>query len=98
MRLWVVLRSLGVAAALFGGSVVSGGIGTLLPTTPAFAQSASNIVVQGNRRVDADTIRSYFRPSPGQRLDAVRIDEAYKALLATGLFEDVRISQSGGRI
>lgn len=98
MRLRVVLRTLGVAAALLGGSVVSGSIGTPLVTTPAFAQSASSIIVQGNRRVDAETIRSYFRTGPGQRLDAVRIDEAYKALLATGLFEDVRISQSGGRI
>src|SRR5580704_5067502 len=32
------------------------------------------------------------------RLEAQNIDDAYKALYATGLFQDVHISQSGGRI
>ncbi|BAR99872.1 outer membrane protein assembly factor YaeT precursor [Blastochloris viridis] len=64
-------------------------------STPALAQSASAIVVQGNRRVDADTIRGYFR---GNRLDAATIDEGVKSLFATGLFEDVRVSQQGGRL
>ena len=69
----------------------------MLGTGVAFGQSSS-IVVQGNRRVDAETIRGYFRVKPGERLDAIRIDEGYKALVATGLFEDVRISQAGGRV
>ena len=34
--------------------------------------TVGSIVVQGNRRVEADTIRSYFRPGPGGRLDAVQ--------------------------
>lgn len=93
-----LLRGAGLAAALFGMAVGGGGFGALVAGTSAFAQSESSIVVQGNRRVEASTIRSYFRTGPGERLDAVKIDEAYKALLATGLFEDVRISQQGGRI
>ena len=64
----------------------------------AFAQSASQIVVEGNRRVEADTIRTYFRPGPGERLDAAKIDSALKTLYGTGLFQDVRINQSGGRL
>ncbi|HEX5778242.1 MAG TPA: POTRA domain-containing protein, partial [Xanthobacteraceae bacterium] len=59
---------------------------------------AQQIEVRGNQRVEADTIRSYFRARPGERIDAVKIDEALKALYATGLYEDVRIDQSGGRI
>ncbi len=99
MRRWGgVFRGLGVAAALFGGSLVGVGLGGLLSAGPALAQSASTIIVEGNRRVEADTIRSYFRTRPGERLDAVKIDEGWKALLATGLFEDVRIGQSGGRL
>ncbi|MGZ9104918.1 MAG: outer membrane protein assembly factor BamA, partial [Rhodoplanes sp.] len=54
--------------------------------------------MEGNRRVEADTIRSYFRLAPGERLDAAKIDSALKALYATGLFQDVRITPSGGRI
>ena len=65
---------------------------------PALAQPTSSIIVEGNRRVEAETIRSYFRTRPGERLDAVKIDEGWKALLATGLFEDVRVGQSGGRL
>ena len=99
MRLWFrALSSVCVAAAVFGGSVGASGIAALTFSAPAGAQSAGFIVVQGNRRVDAATVRSYFRLGPGERLDAVKIDEAYKALIATGLFEDVRISQSGGRV
>ena len=66
----------------------------------AYAQTAtvSSIVVQGNQRVEADTIRSYFRPGPGGRLDAFQIDEGVKALYATGLFQDVRPTIQGGRL
>jgi outer membrane protein insertion porin family len=73
------------------GMLVSG-------TGLARAQSAAQIVVEGNRRVEAETIRSYFRLSPGERLDAAKIDSVLKALYATGLFQDVRITPAGGRI
>jgi outer membrane protein insertion porin family len=91
-------RGVSIAAALYGGAISALSVGTLILPAPAFAQSTSSIVVEGNRRVDANTIRNYFRTSGGERLDAVKIDEAWKALLATGLFEDVQIRQSGGRI
>src|SRR5689334_4270820 len=64
----------------------------------AYSQTVDSIIVQGNRRVEAATIRSYFRAGPGGRLDAQNVDDGYKALYATGLFQDVRISQSGGRL
>jgi outer membrane protein insertion porin family len=56
------------------------------------------MVVEGNRRVEAATIRSYFKPGPGGQLGPGEIDEGIKALYATGLFSDVRISRSGGRL
>src|SRR3979411_82937 len=61
------------------------------------SQAVSSIVVEGNRRVEASTVRSYFKVGPSGRLDAEAIDDAYKALYGTGLFQDVHISQSGGR-
>ncbi len=64
----------------------------------AYAQGASSIVVEGNRRVEASTIRSYFKTGPRGSIDAAQIDEAYKALYGTGLFQDVRITRPGGRI
>jgi outer membrane protein insertion porin family len=66
--------------------------------SPAAAQAASSIVVEGNRRVEADTIRSYFKTGPNGALDAGRIDDGLKALIETGLFQDVKISRPGGRV
>jgi len=71
---------------------------------PAVAQqaesgpAATSLVVEGNRRVEADTIRSYFKVAPGERIDAAKIDSALKALYASGLFQDIRISQQGARL
>src|SRR5262245_25776916 len=66
----------------------------------SYAQTptVTSIAVQGNQRVEADTIRSYFKPGPGGRLDAFQIDEGVKALYATGLFQDVRPAIQGGRL
>src|ERR1700674_745262 len=67
-------------------------------SSPAVAQSVSSIQVEGNRRVEVETIRSYFRPDPGGHLDQAQIDDGLKALIETGLFQDVKITQTGGRL
>jgi outer membrane protein insertion porin family len=55
--------------------------------------------VQGNRRVDADTVRSYFlQAAPDGRFDAAALDAALKALVATGLFDKVTIDRAGERV
>jgi outer membrane protein insertion porin family len=59
------------------------------------AQAASPQVVVERR---AETIRSYFKVGPGERLDAAKIDSALTALYSSGLFQDIRISQSGRRL
>jgi outer membrane protein insertion porin family len=66
--------------------------------SPAYAQSVASIEVEGNRRVEADTIRSYFKPGPDGRLDQGRINDGLRALYDTGLFQDVKIGQRGGRM
>src|SRR5258706_13455305 len=73
-------------------------LAALLVTSPAAAQTVSSIQVEGNRRVEVETIRSYFKPGPGGRLDQGSIDDGLKALIETGLFQDVRINQAGGRL
>jgi outer membrane protein insertion porin family len=69
-----------------------------LVASPAAAQTADSIEVQGNRRVEASTIRSYFKSGPTGRLDQGHIDDGLKGLIETGLFQDVKINQAGGRI
>jgi outer membrane protein insertion porin family len=86
-------------AGLLLGVVLFGVASFVVASAPALAQSAgAQIVVEGNRRVEAETIRSYFKVAPGEHLDAAKIDSALKALYSSGLFQDIRISQSGGRL
>ncbi|MEE7478272.1 outer membrane protein assembly factor BamA [Methylobacterium hispanicum] len=56
------------------------------------AAQAQQIVVQGNRRVDADTIRSYVTGTASGSAE-----EARRNLLASGMFQDVKVAQGGGR-
>src|SRR5215470_11475727 len=92
-----IIRGLGIACLALAG-VVLGAAPAIVPTGAAYAQAVNSIVVEGNRRVEANTIRSYFKPGPDGRVGAFQIDEGYKSLMATGLFEDVRIQNAGGRI
>ena len=71
-------------------SAVFGAAAVLAMSLPAFAQAVS---VQGNRRVDAETIRSYF-PST----DQAGVNEGVKSLYATGLFSDVKVSRQGNSV
>jgi len=51
----------------------------------------AEITVEGNQRIEPETIRSYMQLSPGDPFAADRIDRALKSLFATGLFADVRL-------
>src|ERR687887_1897921 len=98
LRQWLV-RGLGLVCLVLAGSVLSGGV-VPIAARSAYAQApvVSSIIVQGNQRVEADTIRSYFRAGPNGQLSAFEIDEGVKALISTGLFQDVRSSIQGGRL
>ncbi|HET7886596.1 MAG TPA: outer membrane protein assembly factor BamA [Bradyrhizobium sp.] len=88
----------GLLAALVMLTPVAATLAVGLVSSPALAQSVDSIQVEGNRRVEASTIRSYFKPGPGGKLDQGRIDDGLKGLIETGLFQDVRINQAGGRV
>jgi outer membrane protein insertion porin family len=75
-----------IAAALLVGTLC-------LIAAPAIA--AETITVEGNRRVDAETVRSYFHPSTDGQYDAAARDLALKALIGTGLFDKVTIDRVG---
>jgi outer membrane protein insertion porin family len=64
----------------------------------AQAAAAETIEVEGNRRVDAETVRSHFHAAQDGRYDEAARDAALKALVATGLFESVTIERTGDRL
>ncbi|WP_342166931.1 outer membrane protein assembly factor BamA [Methylobacterium sp. SD21] len=68
--------------------LISAGAGMVL----GGAAQAQQIVVQGNQRVDSDTIRSYVTGTASGSAE-----EARRNLLASGMFSDVKVSQGGGR-
>src|SRR5262249_42816895 len=59
--------------------------------------SEPTIVVEGNRRIDAQAIREHFHVS-SEGLTPAAIDAALKELFGTGLFEEVHIVRSGTRL
>ena len=87
-----------MAGMLVGVALCGVTSGSAIAQPAETSASTASILVEGNRRVEADTIRGYFRVAPGEHIDAAKIDSALKALYASGLFQDIRISQRGGRL
>ncbi|WP_213772511.1 outer membrane protein assembly factor BamA [Bradyrhizobium sp. dw_78] len=84
------------AALVLFATPVAASLAAMLVPTAAAAQTVDSIEVQGNRRVEIETIRSYFKAGPGGRLDQAAIDDGLKALIETGLFQDVKINPAAG--
>jgi outer membrane protein insertion porin family len=96
MKFGLRLRGGLLATLIMFGAPVVAPVGAVLVSSSAFAQTVQSISVEGNRRVEVETIRSYFKPGPGGRLDQGAIDDGLKALIETGLFQDVKINRGAG--
>jgi outer membrane protein insertion porin family len=64
----------------------------------AQAQTVGRIIVEGNQRIEAETVLSYMQLGPGDPFDSEKIDESLKTLFQTGLFSDVRIFRRGNNL
>ena len=81
--------------------MLSLGMSASLGELSAYAQSAGAVTairVEGNKRVEPETVRTYLTFNVGDPYDLAKIDESLKALFATGLFQDVRIRREGGTV
>ena len=87
-----------LAALMMFAMPAAATLAAALVSSPAAAQTVSSIEVEGNRRVEIETIRSYFKAGPGGHLDQGAIDDGLKALIETGLFQDVKINHAGNRL
>ncbi|MET3907365.1 outer membrane protein insertion porin family [Bradyrhizobium sp. S3.3.6] len=96
MKFGLRLRGGLLATLIMFGAPVFAPVGAVLVSSSALAQTVQSISVEGNRRVEVETIRSYFKPGPGGRLDQAAIDDGLKALIETGLFQDVKINRGAG--
>ncbi|MEA2830185.1 MAG: outer membrane protein insertion porin family, partial [Bradyrhizobium sp.] len=100
LRRW--RRSIGAGAlllaALAGISAPAWAIDAGLQARDGDAKTRDAVAVEGNRRIDTDTVRSYFHAAPDGRFDEAARDAGLKALLATGLFDKVTIELKGERL
>lgn len=65
---------------------------------PATGARIAAIEVQGNQRIESDTVRSYMLVQVGDVADSDALDRSLRALFATGLFRDIEITPQGSRI
>ncbi|MDP1699840.1 MAG: outer membrane protein assembly factor BamA [Aestuariivirga sp.] len=64
----------------------------------AYAETIAQIRVEGNQRVEDETVLSYLQFSRGDQFNPERIDESIKVLFQTGLFADVQMFQRGNTL
>ena len=68
----------------------------------AESSSAQDVVqeirVEGNNRIEVETIASYLVVKVGDPFDSARMDQSLKSLFATGLFSDVTLRREGNAL
>ena len=67
-------------------------------STETLAATVNRIIVQGNRRIDPDTIRGFLTIQPGENFNSSDVDDSVRQLFGTGFFADVRIRQDGNAL
>ena len=76
------------------------GFATALTSERSFAQaqSFSRVDVTGNQRIEASTIRNFVGLDLKKPVSPGQINAAYQRLIATGLFEEVKVTPRGGTL
>ncbi|WP_412766008.1 outer membrane protein assembly factor BamA [Pseudooctadecabacter sp.] len=93
--IWGATRvRVGTLVAFMGAATVVTG------ASPAVAQnfSFSNVVVEGNQRIETATILTYLGFGRGEAVSAGQVNDAAQAIRATGLFESVDVRPQGGTL
>src|SRR5437879_4876159 len=69
-------------------------------TRPAAAAAGAiaDIRIEGIQRIEPETVRSYLLLQAGDPWDPERVDRSLKALFATGLFADVKLTREGNTL
>ncbi|PIR38643.1 MAG: outer membrane protein assembly factor BamA [Alphaproteobacteria bacterium CG11_big_fil_rev_8_21_14_0_20_39_49] len=76
---------------------------SLIVTLTASVASAQEgvireVVIKGNKRVEKETIKSYMDAEEVEYLGQDKINSSLKSMFATGLFNDIKVSNEGGRL
>ncbi len=97
-------RSLALLFAVVLGAGTFGAAGTATAQEYPWASllaandTITRIDVEGNQRIEAETVRSYMIFKEGDTYDEQKIDDSLKGLFGTGLFADVTMRREGSRL
>src|SRR4051794_30884589 len=93
-----LLRVVFLALLGFGIALASGMGREAAAQTITSGDPIQQVVIEGNQRIEADTIRSYMEINPGDPFEAGKVDKALKNLFATGLFADVHFRRDANNL
>ena len=91
---WHLIRQLALAPALLAFALSS----AMVPPVSAQTYSFTDVSIEGNQRVAAETIISYAGIASGETLSAADLNDAYQGVLASGLFESVTFEPRGNTL
>jgi len=98
---FAILRLVIIAAFLSGAQLYMSPMAAAQDAPPAPTAAPTvikTIQVQGNQRIEANTVASYLLFAPGDPFSESRLDTSIKTLYATGLFADVSIDPRDGNV
>ncbi len=92
----IAIMRFALTAVFLGASFVT--VASVAVAQEAPPTLIKTIQVQGNQRVEANTVASYLLFAPGDPYSETRLDTSIKTLYATGLFADVSIDPRDGNV
>jgi outer membrane protein insertion porin family len=93
---WLAVLAAALVAAT--GWVLSAAAQTRPSPPAASAGAIGNVRIEGIQRIEPETVRSYLLLQAGDPWDPERVDRSLKALFATGLFADVKLTREGNTL
>lgn len=101
-----IARVGGLSIALLMATSISGslpanmasGLGVTAQAEEASAVTVASVDVQGNQRIEPETVRSYMVIQPGMPYSPELVDLSIKKLFDTGLFADIKMTLEGSRL
>ncbi len=73
-------------------------LGVWIGAATAQDSMIESVLVEGNERIEAETVRSYMAIGPGDAYDSGAVNDSLKRLFDTGLFADVAIRRDGNAL
>ena len=73
-------------------------LGVWIGAATAQESMIESVLVEGNERIEAETVRSYMSIGPGDSYVSDAVNDSLKSLFETGLFADVTIRREGNAL